>query len=344
MLPTPPPEPARAPTQTSVLAYIGLGANLGAARHTLLSAASRLGQLNGIDSLRLSPLYASAPLDAAGPDYVNAVAAISTSLTPHDLLAQLQAIELAYGRTRPYRNAPRTLDLDLLSYASLQLDSATLSLPHPRMHQRAFVLQPLYDLAPGLCLAQGSLASLLAACSTQDIKQMDKEQQRPLIKLVVAYTDDRVIGKDGGMPWHLPNDLAHFKRHTMGQPIIMGRQTWESIGRPLPGRRNLVLSRSAEFQARGAECFTNLNAALRGCAGEPAVCVIGGEQIFRLALPLADEIIATEIHADIAGDTFFPPLPAGQWRELERQPQAAENGLSYDFVHYVKLAPQPQAS
>ncbi len=160
----------------------------------------------------------------------------------------------------------------------------------------------------------------------------------PLIRLVVAYTDERVIGRDGGMPWHLPGDLAHFKRSTLGHPVIMGRKTWLSIGRPLPGRRNLVLSRDTSFSVPGVECFESLDAALASCQDAQIVCVIGGEQIFKQALPLADQVIATEIHANLAGDTWFPALPAGQWQETERLPQpAGENPLSYDFVTYQRI-------
>ncbi|WP_066457161.1 dihydrofolate reductase [Castellaniella caeni] len=159
----------------------------------------------------------------------------------------------------------------------------------------------------------------------------------PLIRLVVAYTDNRVIGHDGGMPWHLPGDLAHFKRTTLGHPILMGRKTWLSLGRPLPGRRNLVLSRDTRFAAQGAECFASLGAALAACPEADHVCVIGGEQIFRLALPLADEIVATEIHAFIHGDTWFPELPAEHWQETERLPQPEDHGLIYDFVTYRRV-------
>lgn len=163
----------------------------------------------------------------------------------------------------------------------------------------------------------------------------------PPVRLVVAYTRQRVIGLKGGMPWHLPGDLAHFKRSTMGHPIIMGRKTWQSLGRPLPGRRNLVLSRDAGFSAPGAEVFPSLEAALAACAQSERVCVIGGEQVFRLALPMADELIATEIHADLEGDTWFPEPPVDQWQETERLPQPAENGLSYDFVTYRRRQTQP---
>lgn len=148
-------------------AYIGLGANLGDARATLLQAAQELSRTAGIDALNLSRLYRSAPVDSSGPDYVNAVAAIDTRLTARELLAALQAIERQHGRQRPYRNAPRTLDLDLLLYGAERIDEPGLIVPHPRMHQRAFVLRPLAELAPGLHLQQGSLTELIERCAAQ---------------------------------------------------------------------------------------------------------------------------------------------------------------------------------
>ncbi len=155
-----------------ILAYIGLGANLGDARATVLQAASDSAQTPGIDQLKLSNLYRTAPVDAGGPHYINAVAAIQTSLTAHALLAALQNIEHEHGRLRPYRNAPRTLDLDLLLYGSSAIHDANLTVPHPRMHQRAFVLKPLSELAAGLSLPQGSLKDLLAACADQAIERL----------------------------------------------------------------------------------------------------------------------------------------------------------------------------
>lgn len=154
----------------------------------------------------------------------------------------------------------------------------------------------------------------------------------PLKQIVVAYSRNRVIGRDNDLPWRLPGDLAHFKRVTMGTPIIMGRKTWESLGRPLPGRLNVVISRNAAYPVQGATLCTSLEEALQACGDAPRACIIGGEQLFRDALPLVDEIVATEIHADIEGDTFFPPLANGDWEETERLPQPEENGLRYDFV------------
>jgi 2-amino-4-hydroxy-6-hydroxymethyldihydropteridine diphosphokinase len=131
-----------------VTAYVGLGANLGDARAAVRQALDELGALPGTRLVRASSLYRSAPVDAGGPDYLNAVAELCTSLGPHELLAELQRIEQAAGRERPYRNAPRTLDLDLLLYGALRLDEPVLTLPHPRMRERAFVLLPLAEIAP----------------------------------------------------------------------------------------------------------------------------------------------------------------------------------------------------
>lgn len=132
----------------AVTAYVALGANLGMARETVLQAMQDLALLPQTRLLRRSSLYATAPVDATGPDYINAVVELSTDLRPHALLHALQQLELQAGRTRPYHHAPRTLDLDLLLYGEESLDSPTLVLPHPRMLVRAFVLVPLAEVAP----------------------------------------------------------------------------------------------------------------------------------------------------------------------------------------------------
>lgn len=132
----------------AVTAYIGLGANLGPASETVRQALQDLGAIPNTELKQCSALYCTAPLDSQGPDYINAVAEISTRLAPLELLTALQKLETQAGRSRPYRNAPRTLDLDLLLYGELTIDSPTLVLPHPRMLQRAFVLLPLAQIAP----------------------------------------------------------------------------------------------------------------------------------------------------------------------------------------------------
>jgi len=154
----------------SVTAYIGLGANLGDARRTVETALDALAKLPESRLIAASPLYRSAPVEASGPDYINAVAALETKLAPPELMAALHAIEHAAGRERPYRNAPRTLDLDLLLYGDAHIENARLTVPHPRMRERAFVLRPLMDIAPNLVTSQD-----LARVTGQRIEQLAEE-------------------------------------------------------------------------------------------------------------------------------------------------------------------------
>jgi len=135
-----------------MIAWVGIGANLGDAQGNVLDALARLARMGGSTLLHTSSLYRTAPVDSSGDDYINAVACLDTSLGAHDLLTALQDIELAHGRERPYHNAPRTLDLDLLLYGDEVIASPTLTVPHPRMHERAFVLQPLLEIAPDIVI------------------------------------------------------------------------------------------------------------------------------------------------------------------------------------------------
>ncbi|SEJ80363.1 dihydrofolate reductase [Achromobacter sp. NFACC18-2] len=157
------------------------------------------------------------------------------------------------------------------------------------------------------------------------------------LTLIVAYSLNRAIGRDNALPWKLPGDLAHFKRSTLGHPIIMGRKTWDSLGRPLPGRSNIVISRNPDFSAAGAILAPTLEAAVAACGDVQEAFVIGGAQIYAQALPLARRVLATEVHAEVEGDAFFPLLPSFQWKETAREPQPAENGYRYDFVTYERV-------
>ena len=157
-----------------MISYIGIGANLGDARANVDDAVARLGLLPQSRLLRTSPYYRSAPIDSSGDDYVNAVAAIDTRLSAEDLLAALHAIEADHGRERPYRNAPRTLDLDVLLYGDAVIDTATLTVPHPRMLERAFVLRPLLDIAPAIVVpGHGRAASFFSRVAKQVIERLD---------------------------------------------------------------------------------------------------------------------------------------------------------------------------
>ena len=156
------------------------------------------------------------------------------------------------------------------------------------------------------------------------------------LHLIYARARNGVIGKDNQMPWHLPEDLAHFKRVTLGQPVIMGRKTWDSLPpkfRPLPGRLNIVVTRQADWQAEGALRAGSLQEAQRLCGDAPDAWVMGGADIYRQAEPLAHSAVVTEIEADFEGDAHAPTLSA-RWRETERHTHQAANGLRYSFVTY----------
>ncbi len=145
------------------------------------------------------------------------------------------------------------------------------------------------------------------------------------LSMVVAVGDNGAIGKDGNVPWRIPEDLKHFKNVTMGHAIIMGRKTWDEVGKPLPGRRNLVVTRNADLVLEGAEVFTTLEAAIaaaRTTDAEPFV--IGGSVLYALAMPLATRIYYTEVHRTVEADTFFPPFDRSAWREVERRPGETE--------------------
>ena len=166
---------------------------------------------------------------------------------------------------------------------------------------------------------------------------MSKEN-RPRIYLIAAVAANGVIGRQGRLPWHLPEDLKHFKRLTLGHPLIMGRRTWESLGGLLPGREHIVVTRTPGYDAPGAAVASSLAAALALCAGEPVVFVIGGREIFAEALPFAAGLVMTEIHRDYEGDTWFPAYERSRWRETQRERHAAPDGTKFDFVYYEPTA------
>jgi len=156
-----------------------------------------------------------------------------------------------------------------------------------------------------------------------------------MISLIVAHDKNRVIGYENKMPWHLPGDLQYFKEMTMGKPIIMGRKTFESIGRPLPGRRNIVISRNERYNADGIEVVSSLDEALQLTKDDVEVMIIGGEQIFRIALPLAQRLYITEIHNEFKGDTYFPEYEG--WQLVSCQDKLTSNeGFTFQYCIYEK--------
>ncbi|MBE8167902.1 MAG: type 3 dihydrofolate reductase [Shewanella sp.] len=156
------------------------------------------------------------------------------------------------------------------------------------------------------------------------------------IAMIAAMTINRVIGKDNKMPWHLPEDLKHFKAMTMSKPIVMGRKTFESIGRPLPGRQNIVISRQPDYAPDGVSVVSSFEAAKELVSTCDELVIIGGGQLYEALLPQADKLYLTEINIDVEGDTFFPNWDDGSWLQESYISEINDQGIEYRFLTLVK--------
>lgn len=158
------------------------------------------------------------------------------------------------------------------------------------------------------------------------------------ITLIAAMAQNRVIGANNDMPWHIPEDFAFFKHYTSGKPVMMGRKTWDSLPRkPLPNRRNMVISRQTNWCADGAEVFADVQAALKACGDVPEIIIMGGGQIYAQTIDLATDLRLTEVHLNPQGDAFFPEFSVHDWQEMTRESCVAQNGTVFDFVHYQRV-------
>jgi dihydrofolate reductase len=168
---------------------------------------------------------------------------------------------------------------------------------------------------------------------------MTAEAQRPVVSLIVAMAMNRVIGADGKIPWHLPNELQLFKRLTMGHHIIMGRRTYESINRLLPGRTTVIVTRQQDYAVPGAVVVHSLDDAIAACGGDAEVFVIGGADIFNLAMPIADRLYLTVVDAEPAGDTWMPAFDPHAWKEgaTEAFPADDRHAHAYRFTSYDRI-------
>jgi dihydrofolate reductase len=160
-----------------------------------------------------------------------------------------------------------------------------------------------------------------------------------MVSLIVAMAENRVIGRDNALPWRLPNDLKHFRRLTMGHPIIMGRKNHESIGRPLPGRTNIVVTRSPGYAAPGCVVANSIDAAFTAAGNDPEIFVIGGAELYAQTLAQARRIYLTQIHATVPGDTYFPEIVGTEWSEVAREQHAtdADHAFSYSFLTLERI-------
>ena len=351
--------------------YLSLGANLGARAQALREALRRLAQLPGTRLMRASSFYETAPWGKTDqPPFLNGAACLSTRLAPEALLAACQEIERALGRVRHEHWGARTLDIDLVygvrGGQAVRVATPRLTLPHPYLLERAFVLVPLAEIAPTLVLAGRPIAAWCEENGAQQVRRSEETAQPWPLRLIACIDRGRGLGRAGRLLYDLPEDLAHFRTltQTRGSVLVMGRRTAESLpgGRPLAGRLHLVLSRqlaarerSAEGAADGAR-FVRWTAADAASGGSPRedvfhllpdvpalraalaalwqaqprrpVWVIGGAAVYRALLPFVGEAYLTEVAAERPADAFLPAL-AG-FSPAERRP-AATTGVTFSL-------------
>ncbi|MDD5388448.1 MAG: dihydrofolate reductase [Gallionellaceae bacterium] len=166
---------------------------------------------------------------------------------------------------------------------------------------------------------------------------MSTPSATPVVSVIAAMARNRVIGIDNALPWRLSEDLKHFKALTMGHHIIMGRKTYESIGKPLPGRTTVIVTRDPAYRVEGCLTAHSLDAAIAACAGDGEVFFVGGAELYAQVLPRADRLYLTEIQADYVGDAWFPEFDRALWREAERRENVNPEGLAYHFVTYRRV-------
>ncbi len=164
-------------------------------------------------------------------------------------------------------------------------------------------------------------------------------QNRPIISIIVAMAENRVIGNDNALPWHLPADLKHFKAMTLGKPIIMGRKTWESLPGKLPGRAHIIISSNPEYVAEGCVVVDSLEAALEAAGAVPEVMIVGGAMLYAQALPVADRLYITVVETEVEGDASFPEYDRSQWQEqaCERHTSDERNPYAYRFLTLSRI-------
>jgi dihydrofolate reductase len=264
---------------------------------------------------------------------------VKTDLSAEGLLERCFEVEDALGRVRTGVWAPRTIDLDLLLYGDVQISKPELTLPHPRMLERDFVILPLYDVAPGLVFAKTLVSELAATLRSEAITPLEERiWTDPQIRLIAALADDRVIGVNGHLPWSIPEDWELFLKKTRGGTLIMGRHSFEEMVKEPSWRDDrdyiVLTSQPERIQTKGISVVSDFDAAMNMATRSlRPVWVCGGAGIYERALDLADQFHLTRIDGAYAGDTYFPA-----WQHRFQRKVAAltssENGQNYHFEVY----------
>ena len=318
--------------------YLSLGANLGHRGESIREALRRLALTEGVKLLQVAPFYETAPWGKTDqPGFINTCAEVETHLSPLAFLHLCQSIERDLGRVRHEHWGARTIDIDMLLMEGAASDTEELRLPHPYLTERAFVLVPLADIAPGLAIKGHSVGEWLDRLpkEAQAVTPATEVAEPFPLKLIACIDEERGLGRGGNLLVRLPEDMARFKQLTMGGVLIMGRKTMESLPGPLAGRRNVVLSRSlAGTVKEGFELLGSIEELWHRLGewrmqGQHEFWCIGGAEVYKLLLPYTGEVCLTKVAGTHGADAFLPELDGFVLLEQE----AGEDCL---FEHYVR--------
>lgn len=310
-------------------AVIALGSNIGESRRFIENAVQSFRESNYFRNVACSELIVTKPYGYTDqPDFLNGALICETLYSPHGLLDFMQSVENEAGRTREIHWGPRTLDVDLIFYDDEIIADSRLNVPHPDMQNRRFVLQPVAELAPWY---RHPVLGLTAAQLLERLEVTEKESSpKKSVSIIAAVAKNGVIGDKGRIPWDIPEDMLHFKWITMGNVLIMGRKTYESIGNPLEGRKTIVVTNTAQYSG---EILTapSLEAALElaqklDFGDEIFIC--GGGEIYSEGIPYADRLYLTELDDKYEGDVYFPENARDDFT-LEKCVESAKNRLSF---------------
>ena len=283
-----------------MICYIGLGGNLGERVENLRAAVERVKKIAGVELLRVSSFYETAAWGVTNqPKFVNAAIKISAALEPLELLDELQRIELELGRVRLEHWGARTIDLDILLIEGLEIKSARLTVPHPFLFARDFVLVPLREILPALeCQLHGD-----------DVQKISGSPSDFKLKLVACVDRNFGLGFENNLLFKIPADMKNFRALTLKHTVIYGRKTLATFpnGKPLDLRRNIIFSRTRDKIA-GAEIVRDVESLWRILDAGDKNFVIGGGEIFSELIPYAAEVFLTVVDAEVAADTFFPRI------------------------------------
>ena len=327
---------------TEILAYLGLGSNLGERKATLQNALDELAACPNLTLTAVSSFYETAPWGKTDqPPFVNAAAKVKFRGTAKELLAVCQAVENKLGRVREVKWGPRTIDIDILHVVGFRLNTPELSLPHPYLTERAFVLVPLTEIASGLLVGERSVEEHLAACPDRSgVKRIFGGLRDFKLSMIACVDKNGGLGYQDKLLFRLPEDMRFFRKETEGQAVIMGARTFASLpdGLPLANRYNIILSRHISAAPKVAVCHSldELRRTLLKLPPQTKKIVIGGAKTYAALLPYAVELILTEVGSIKEADAFFPPISDDFAKTSQIWKSDPNTGLKFSFCRYIR--------